>query len=145
MRMRHRSSVPCMVLLQYSTLSHKRQVFGRNSFSIKCVFWISLQILYVSFVIVTRTEQDANVLKSLCKVMVILFRFQWILNFLDRFSKKKTNYQLLWKPIQWIRVFPCGQTDVRTVGEREGSKVLVSFRNCANVPILTIFWRDIAR
>jgi hypothetical protein len=53
------------------TISYKKLL------NLKCVFWFSLQLLSVTFLMVRRTERSTirNVYWSSCKVLVILFRY----------------------------------------------------------------------
>ena len=55
----------------------------------KFVFWFPLQLLCETFFILRITERDVikNVYWSSCKVPVIIFRFKWKSNFLDKWSK----------------------------------------------------------
>jgi hypothetical protein len=96
------SSVACLAVPYFSTLSHKRHDFrGKNLLNIKCVFWFCLQILYEILLILRRIERDIiiNVHRSSCKVSVIVVRFQW--KFVSTDSRKILIYQILWKSIQW--------------------------------------------
>ena len=75
------------------------KIFAKMLLNTKCVFWFSLQILSITFLILRRIQRDfiVNVHRSSCKVPVA--RFWWNLNILDRFfSKKKIlAYQNSWK------------------------------------------------
>jgi hypothetical protein len=64
-------------------------IFGKKLLNIKCVFWLYLQILSQTFLILRTIQRDTviNVYKSSCKVPVILFRCLWNSNFLDIFCK----------------------------------------------------------
>jgi hypothetical protein len=77
------------------------------------MFWFSLQLLSEKFIILRRNERDMikHLNWSSCKVLVILVIFEWKLNFLDRFSKKKSsNIKFLENPSSDSRVVPSGQT-----------------------------------
>jgi hypothetical protein len=84
------SSVTCLAAPYFSTFSHKGMIFrGKMLLNIKCVFLFSVQLLSETFLIVRRIHQNVvmNVHRSSCKVAIILLRFQWNFNFLDRFLK----------------------------------------------------------
>jgi hypothetical protein len=68
------SSVACLAVLYFSTLSHKRNDIRKKLLNIKCVFWLSLQILSVTFVIPARIQRDytINVHRTLYKVPLCL-------------------------------------------------------------------------
>ena len=100
----------------FPILSHKRQEFRESLLSIKCVFWFPLQIRlqYLSF----WEEMYEIWLKSecwsLCKMSVIIFRFWWNLNFLDRFSKKYLHIKCHKNPSSGSRIVLRAQSDGQT-------------------------------
>ena len=84
------SFVASLATPHFSTLSHKRHDFRKKFLSIKCVFWVSLQTLFKTFIIIKRIQRDIvrSVKTPSRKLPVILVEFEWILNFLDDFRKK---------------------------------------------------------
>jgi hypothetical protein len=68
-----------------------------------------------------------NVHWSPCKVPVILVRFLWNFNFLDRFSKKSSNVKFHTNPLNGSPLVPYWQMDGMT-------KLILAFRNLANEP-----------
>jgi len=72
----------------------KGTIFRTNLLHIKCVLWFSLRPLSETFLILRRAGSVIiiNLHKSSRKISVILVRFSWNLNFLDRFLKSpRTN------------------------------------------------------
>jgi hypothetical protein len=70
----------------------------------RTLFWFFLQLLSKTFLILRRIERDMikNVFWFSCKVpvvvVVVVVRFQWNLNFPNRFWK---NAKISWNPINW--------------------------------------------
>ena len=81
--------ITCLAIPSFSTLSDS-MIFGKIVLNIKCVHWVSLQILSEIFLILRRTESDIIIKVHRCssKVPVVLFVFQasWIYAF--RIRKK---------------------------------------------------------
>ena len=72
------SSVPCLAVTYFPTLSPKWQDFRRKTLgNIQRVFIFPLKLKLETFLIIRRTERDivTKVLKSSCKFLIILVRF----------------------------------------------------------------------
>ena len=50
------------------------------------------------------------------------------------FEKKKLEYEVPSKSVQWSRVVSCGQTDGRTDKQTYMTKLTAAFRNFVNLP-----------
>jgi hypothetical protein len=96
----------------------KGMILEKKVFEHKTMFWPSIQLLLEIFLILRRNDRDIkNLCCSSCKVHVIPFRFEWNLNFLDRFSKNTRNIKFHENPPSDNRVVPHG----RTYGEKRQS------------------------
>jgi hypothetical protein len=98
----------------------------------KCLFWFPLRLLSEAFPIpITERDMIKDAHWSSRTVPGILARFQWNLNFLDRFSKKNTQ-------IHSVKIRPVGaelfHADGRTDGRTDATKLRVVFRNFGNAP-----------
>ena len=71
------SSVVCLAVPYFSTLSHKQRDFRKVLLNIKCVLRFTLQLFYETFFILRRIQQDVtiNIHWSLHKVPIILVIF----------------------------------------------------------------------
>jgi hypothetical protein len=89
-------------------------IFEKKLLNIKCVSSFSTN-LSEAFLILRVSERDIikNVYYSLCKVHVILVRFWWNLNFLNRFSKNIDIPNFMKILPVGAELCPCGQTDRR--------------------------------
>ena len=104
-RMRHvvTSFVPPLAPPHFLTLSHNRTIFGKKSLNINCVFWLSLQLLFQTFLVLRINERHIviNIKTSSCKTPFIFVELQRKLHFLDRFSEKSLKYKISPKSFQW--------------------------------------------
>ena len=98
--------------------------------------WYSLQLLSETFLILRRVEWVIviNVLRSACKISVVIVRFYWNLNFIDRFLKNTEISNLVkicWVQAELFHGNRC--TDRQTDRGMEKMKLIVAFHNFANV------------
>ena len=88
-------------------------IFGGGGYWTWNVFWLNLQLLSETFLILRRTDMIKKVYCSSCKVSVIHVRLRWNFKFLDRFSKNTQipNFMKI-RPVR-AKLFPAGgQTEV---------------------------------
>ena len=101
-------------------------IFGKQLLNIKR-FWFWLQLLSQIFLILRIIQQDTmTTVKTYSrKVPVIVVRFSWHLNFLDRFSKEAqmSNFIKNLSPVS--RVVSYRRADIT---------LLIAFRNFENTP-----------
>ena len=122
------SSVACLVLPYFPTLSHKWHGFRKKLLNIKSVLWFCPQRLSETFLILRRIQRDiiVSVLVPSCKVPVIMVYVLIRLEFSRHIFEKYPNIKLRENSSIGSRVVPCGQTDVMSL--------IVAFRNFANAP-----------
>ena len=94
------SPVACPAPPCFSTLSHKRHDFHWRVTEHKMCVLILSTILSETFLILRRTERNMiiNVIRSSCKVPIILNKLQLKLNFRDKFLKIHAC-QISWKSV----------------------------------------------
>ena len=90
------SSEACPAVPYFSTLSHKRHDFRKKGIEHKMCVLIFSTNLFQTFLITRRMKRYIiiNVHRSSFRVPVILVRFYWKLNFLDRSSRNTQIYQI---------------------------------------------------
>ena len=118
------SSVACPALLQYfSTISHKRRDFRKKS------YWT--QNVCFDFLYTFCLKKWGRYDQKLILVFVWIDRFEWNLNFLDRFSKNpQTSNVMKIRPVGAELFHVNGRPDRRA----DMTKLIVAFRNLANAP-----------
>ena len=130
------SSATFPAVQYFSTLSHKQHDFRKNVPEYEMFVLTFLTNVPQIFSILRRTERYIiiNVHGSLCKVSFILVRFQWNLNFLDRYRKNEIIFYE--NPSSGSRIVPCGQTCM--------TQLIVAFRNFANPlkKVTHLLWRE---
>ena len=103
---------------------------GKKLRNIKCKFWFSYNFCLKHFIQWKKWDIITNVHRTSCKAPVILVRFYWNLNFLNRFSK---NLQIR----NFTKIRPglaerAMRTDRQT--DRDMKKLIIASRNFANAP-----------
>ena len=137
------SFVSCMILLHLSTLFHKVQDFCKNVLEHKICFDFLYKIVSNISHCNRNSARHYNYSPYVFIVKYRLFLFDFNESWISSTDFRKIlKNQFPWKHIQWNRVFPYGQTDVRTDGEKEVSKIIVAFRNFANAPEVDDFFWD---
>ena len=117
----------------YSIFPHylnKRHDIRKKLLNKKCVFWLSVQLLSETFLILRRTERD--VIKNVNWIHVKWPSFlsdlneTWVVS-ID--FRKILKYQLLWNSVKWEPRF-----SMRTDGRTYKTKLIIAFRDFANAP-----------
>jgi hypothetical protein len=112
----------------FSTLSHKGQKFRKKLLNMKCVFCVSLQLMFETFLILRRTERDTIKMYIGLHIKYPLFSSYFNEIFLDIFSKNTRNIKFYTNPSSRSRIVPRG----RTAAQTDMTKLIVAFRNFAN-------------
>jgi hypothetical protein len=115
------SSVACLALPYFSTLSHKRHDFRKKFVEHKMCVLIFSPILSARVLILRRIQRHItiNVYRSSCKVPVVLVIFQWNLNFFHTWSKN-THISSLMKIRPMGAELLHGRTDRQVFRQRVG-------------------------
>ena len=110
-------------------LSHKQYNCQKTVIEHKSVFWSILQLLIETFLIIGRIQRDnaINIHRFPCRVPVILVRFEWKLNFLDRFSK---NAEIS----NFMKILPVRDELFRSDAQTHMKKPEVASRTSENAP-----------
>ena len=101
-------------------------IFGETLLKVKCVFFISPQLLSETFLILRRIQRDTitNIHWSSRDALVFLIRFWWSWNFLG--LSWRNTHKLSLKSVQWE---PFGGGE-----QADTTKLAVAFRYFTNAP-----------
>jgi hypothetical protein len=131
------SSIACPALQYFSTLSHKRHDFRKKLWNIKCVFWISLQIMPETFFILGRIRRVTivKIHSFSCKAPVILSRIWRNLKFVDRFLRNIQRSNLMNIRSMGPKLVHADRRAGRQTHRRNDmTKLIAAFRNFADAP-----------
>jgi hypothetical protein len=123
------SSFACLAIPYFSTFSHKRYNFwrGKKSRNIKCVFWLSLQLLSRIFLILRRSQPDTvtnvhtspwQVLVNFCLILITLELWQ--------IFKSSSIIKFHENPSIASQIVTCSR---RTDRQTDKTKITVTFHN----------------
>jgi hypothetical protein len=108
-------------------------IYETKLLNTKCVFWFSLQLLSETFLILRRTERD--IIKKIYIGLHVKYRL-----FLSDFNEiwiLATNFRKNSQISNFIKIRPVGSDLFHTDGQTGMAKLIVIFRNFANVPKTT--------
>jgi hypothetical protein len=107
------SSVACLAVPYFSTLSHKWYYFLKKKVieHKKCVLILSTPFVWNDSNSRNSARHYHKCTYASCKVPVTLVIVQRSLNFLDSFSTKSSNIIFHKNPYSGSRTVPCAQTD----------------------------------
>jgi hypothetical protein len=101
------SSVACLALTYFYTLSHKRHdCRGKKLLNTKCAFWFFLQIMPETFFFLRRIKRNTvmNVQTWSCKVPDMIWYMIWYIWYMIRY--------MIWYDI-WYDIYNCNWVDTR--------------------------------
>jgi hypothetical protein len=129
------SSVACLVVPYFSTLSHKRHDLREKFIEHKMCVLIFYTTLSETFFTLRIIQRDIiiNVYRSSCKVLLLLSDFNGTWIFSTDF-RKILSYQISLKSVQW-EPSCLTRKDRQTDEQTYITKLIVTFRNFANAPI----------
>jgi hypothetical protein len=78
--------VVCLSVLYFSHYLNNGMISGKSLLNIKCMFWFTLQLLFETFLISRRIQQDIKVHRSSYKVPILLVTFELNMNYFDSTS-----------------------------------------------------------
>jgi hypothetical protein len=118
------SSVVCLAVPSFSTLSHKQHNFQGKNFKMKCVFWFFEQILYETFLILEELcEIRSKMFIGLhVKYPLFLSDFNESWNFSIDF-RKIHEHQISRKSVQWEPSCSMQTADWNTDGRTDTTKL----------------------
>ena len=101
------SFVACPALLYFSTLSHKRKIFGKKNIEHNTCDLFSQQILSETYFILRRNERDMNINVYWPSLQYQLFLSDFnATSFSSTYFRKMRKYKFHWSPPSGSRVVP---------------------------------------